>query len=64
VVQIAKHRIVLQQVRESSGVGQIVDGYEVDVRITEGCAKNISADPTETINTNLHRHGKNLLLTG
>jgi hypothetical protein len=51
-------------VRESSGVSQIVDGYKIDVRITERSAKNVSADTTKTIDTNLHRHIKNLLRTG
>jgi hypothetical protein len=49
--------------RERSGVGQIVNGDEVDVRITDSRAINVSPDTTKSIDSNLHRHLKNLLQT-
>src|SRR6185503_9686187 len=58
LVQIAEHRIVLQQVRERFRVRQIVDSDEIDVRITDGVAINISSDASEAINTNLNCHSK------
>jgi hypothetical protein len=56
MIEIPEHRVVLQQVRKRFGVGQIVDGHKVDVRITNRSAKNITSDATESIDTNLHRH--------
>ena len=54
--EVAEHGIVLQQVRKHFGIGQIIDGYKVDVWITERGAKNISSDTTKSVDTNLHRH--------
>jgi hypothetical protein len=43
-------------VRERFGIGQIVDGYKVYVRITQRGAKDVASDATKSVNANLHRH--------
>jgi hypothetical protein len=43
-------------VRKRFGVGQVVDGDEINVWITKRRAKNISPNTTEPVNTNLNRH--------
>jgi hypothetical protein len=40
-------------VRQRFGVSQIVDGYKVDVWITNRRAKNVSSDTTKPIDANL-----------
>ena len=64
MLQISEHRIVLQQVRERFGVGQIVDGYKVDVRITDRSTIDVTSDATESIDTNLNGNFNPLLQSG
>jgi hypothetical protein len=49
--------------RERLRVRNIIDGDEINFRIAEACAKDITSDASETIDANLHSHSlSNLLL--
>ncbi len=50
-------RVVLEQVGESAGVGDVVDGDEVEVRARGvGGAEEVASDPTEAVDADLHCH--------
>src|SRR4051812_27699890 len=47
------NRVVLQQIRQRRGVGEIVDGDEFDTEIAlERGAEHVASDATETIDSN------------
>ena len=50
------HRVVLQQVGQRGGVGQIVDGHEVDVLVLHGGAHDVAADAPEPVDADFHCH--------
>jgi hypothetical protein len=49
----AMNRIVFEQVRQSPGVGDIVDSHHLNIGVA-GCPQNQAADSSETIDSNLH----------
>src|SRR3989304_3348502 len=55
-------RIVLQQVGERPGVGNVVHRDELHISVSERCPKDIPADAAESVNRNLDRHTSLLLL--
>jgi hypothetical protein len=44
-------------VSEGLGIGEIVDGDEVEVLIEERSAQNVASDSSKTINANFYGHG-------
>ena len=56
VLQIAQNRVVLEQVCQRCGAGQIVYGDKFDVRVAKGGAKNVAANAAEAVDANLHCH--------
>jgi hypothetical protein len=49
-------------VGEGPGVGDVVDGHEVDVRaLLEGGPEEVPADPAEAVDADLHAHDEFLL---
>ncbi len=56
VRQITEDRIVLQQVCQRFGVGDVVDGHDFDGRIAQRRAKDVAADASETIDTYFNCH--------
>src|SRR5262245_26393651 len=50
-VQVSKHRVVLQQVGERMGVGEIVDGDEVNLAIAERRPHDVPADAAEPVDS-------------
>jgi hypothetical protein len=42
---------------EGLGIGEIVDGDEVEVLIGERGAKNVASDASKSINANFYGHG-------
>src|SRR5580704_1365961 len=56
VRKIAENRVVLEQVREGFGVGNIVDGDELDVLVIERSAHDIPSDAAEAVDTYLDGH--------
>ena len=55
-VQIAEHRVVLQQVRERRRIGEVVDRHEIDVRVAERGAHDVAADAAEPVDANPDFH--------
>src|SRR5262249_18727688 len=48
-VKIAEHRVVLEQMSERGGVGQVVDRNEVDLPIAKRGAHDVAADSPEAV---------------
>ena len=55
-VERAVHRVVLEQVRERLGVGEVIDGHDLHVTRLEGRPKEHAADPSEPIDSDPHTH--------
>ena len=52
-----KHRVVLEQVGERVGVGDVVDGHEVDIELPlPGRPEEVPADATEAVDADLDGH--------
>ncbi len=56
VRQIAEDGVVLQKVRESLGVGDVVNGDELNVLVVERGAHDVAADTAEAVDANLDGH--------
>ena len=57
VRQVAEDRVVLEQVGQSLGIGEIVHGDEVEVLVGERGAENVASDASKSINANFYGHG-------
>ena len=55
-VQVAEHRVVLEQMRERGGVGEIVDRDEIDVLGAQRRAHDVAPDAAEPVDPDLHCH--------
>ena len=55
-LQVAEHRVVLEQVGERLGAGQIVDRDEVDVLVAERRPHDVAADSTESVDADPDSH--------
>jgi len=53
--------IVLEQMGQHSGAGQIVDGHHIVAFSAEHLTESKTANATETVDSNFH-HGKALLI--
>ena len=49
--------VVLQQVSQHSGRGQVVDSDDFEALSTEHLTESQTADTTKTVNSNFNRHG-------
>ncbi len=56
VRQIAEDGIVLQKVRESLGVRDVVDGDELNVLVVQRGAHDVAPDAAEAVDANLDGH--------
>src|SRR6266853_2152069 len=56
VGQIAEDGVVFQEVRESFGVGDVVDGHELNILVVERGAHDVATDAAETVDANLDGH--------
>ena len=56
VLQVAEDGVVLEQVGERGGGGEVVDGDEFDVRVAERGAENVASDAAEAVDANLDCH--------
>ena len=54
--QVAEHGVVLQQMGERRGVGQVVHRDEVDVLVAERRPHDVAADAPEPVDADLHSH--------
>src|SRR6266542_4331332 len=56
-VEPAQHRVVLQQVGQGLGLGDVVHRYEVELRSPlPGRAEEVPTDPSEAVDADLDRH--------
>jgi hypothetical protein len=55
--QLAHHRVVLEQVGESLGVGQVVDGDNLDVLVERvDRSPEVAANSAESVHSDAHSH--------
>jgi hypothetical protein len=54
--QITQDRVVLQQVRQRSGVRDVVHGHEVEVPVPESRTHDVAANPAEPVDADPDRH--------
>ena len=55
-LEVAEDRVVLQQVGERLGVGQIVDRDDVDAAVVHGGAHDVAADAAEPVDPDFDGH--------
>src|SRR6185503_11781677 len=56
VLEIAENRVVLEQVSQGGGAGQVVNGNKIELGIAEGGAQNVAANSAEAVDANLNCH--------
>ncbi len=56
LVEVAEDGIVLRQMGEGFGVGEVVDGDEFDLGVVERCANHVAADTAKTVDAYFDRH--------
>src|SRR5579859_1687675 len=56
--QVAQNRIVLEQMSQSGGAGQVIDGHKFDIRIVNGGAQHVASDAAKAVNANFDCHGE------
>src|SRR5450432_3399486 len=56
LVQAAEHRIVLGEMGERGGVGEVVDGDEIDILIVQTGAHYVAADAAKSVDCYFHWH--------
>ena len=61
--EVAEDRVVLQQVRERCGVGDVVDGDDVDVVVRQRGAHDVAADAPESVDADLDGHSSSEVRT-
>jgi hypothetical protein len=54
--QVAEHRVVLQEVRQRLGIGEVVDTHEIDVVIGQRRAHDVAPDSSEPVDAYSDRH--------
>ena len=57
VRQVSEDRVVLQQVGEGVGAGDVVDGHELELCLIERCAQDVAPDPSESVDADPDGHG-------
>jgi hypothetical protein len=55
-LEVAEDRVVLEEMRQGLGVGEIVDGNEVDVRRAQRRAHDVAANAPKPVDTDPNRH--------
>ena len=58
--EVTEDGVVLQQMGQSLGIGEIVDGDELQARIVECGAKNIAANAAKAVDANFNCHRTSL----
>ncbi len=56
VFEVAEDGVVLEQVGQGRGRGEVVDGDEVDLGVGEGGAEDVAADAAEAVDAYLYCH--------
>ncbi len=55
-VQVAQHGVVLEQVGQRGGAGQVVDGDEIDIVVAERGPHDVAADAAKSVDANPDCH--------
>ena len=53
-VEFTEQRVVFQQMGQRFTVGQIVDGHNLNLRVTLGSTQYVATDTAKTVNTDLY----------
>ena len=56
VGQVAQNRVVLQQVSQRLGIGQVVDGHKFEVGIIERSAQHVAPNAAKAVNAYFNCH--------
>jgi hypothetical protein len=56
LLEVPEDRVVLEQMRQRPGVGHVVRGDDVDLRVVNRRAKHVSSDASESVDPNLDSH--------
>ena len=56
VVEVAEDGVVLEQMREGLGIGDVVDGYELDIFVIQRRAHDVASDAAEAVDAYLDGH--------
>ena len=56
VGEVAEDRVVLEQVREGLGIGDVVDGYKLDILVIQRRAHDVASDAAEAVDAYLDGH--------
>src|SRR5262245_4923427 len=59
-IKVPQNRVVLQQMRESPGIGDVVDGNEVYLAVVHCRTKDVASDSPESVYAYFDRHLPNL----
>jgi len=54
--EVAEHRVVLEQMRQRPGIGEVIDTHEVDVVVGERRPHDVAPDPPEPVDAYSDRH--------
>ena len=56
--ELAVHGVILQHIGQVVCGAQVVDAYDLDLRMADACAENHTADPAEAVdaNSDTHKH--------
>ena len=54
--QVAEDGVVFEQMREGLGIGDVVDGYELDILVIQRRAHDVAADAAEAVDAYLNGH--------
>jgi hypothetical protein len=57
-LEVSQNRIVFEQVGEGLGVGQVVDGHDVDRLVADRGAHDVPADPAEPVDAYFDGHSQ------
>ena len=55
-LQTAQRGIVLEQVRQRLGVGQVIRRYEFNIRIVQACPDDVSSNAAEAVDADFYGH--------
>jgi hypothetical protein len=55
-LEVAEHRVVLEQVGEGGGIREVVDRDEIDISAAQRGTHDVAANSPEPVDPDLHRH--------
>src|SRR6188508_2978251 len=58
LIEGAVHRVVLEEISEGRGVGDVVHCHELNVLTAEAGANHVAPDPAEPIDADLDAHAR------